>query len=68
MAVDQDKRIVRTMGLGVQAPVIKVGKEFDPVVEQSAEISQHEPKDRISGRRDARKWRGGTPDQHHWWC
>ena len=42
-----------TLWLDPKVPVIKAGKELGTIIKQSAEASQHEPKDGVSGRREA---------------
>ena len=41
------------MGLHVQVPVIKIGKELGIIIKQSANVSQDEAEDWSSGRREA---------------
>ena len=49
VAADQDKCISETLWLDPKVPVIEVGKELGTIIEQSAEISQHESCDRVDG-------------------
>ena len=47
---DQDQRIVETMRPDVQVPVIKAGEGLGTNIKQFSDVSQDEPKDRVSGR------------------
>ena len=50
---DQDKCISEILWLDPKVPVIEVGKELGTIIKQSANVSQDEAEDRISGRREA---------------